>query len=212
MDGACTRCETAGMAASRVLLIGGPSHAGKTTLAEGVAARLGWAHVSTDWMARHPGRPWTVEERPVPEQVAHHYKSLSVDELVADVMRHYNGMWPDIEGLARTHVIDESADRLVLEGSAVLPERVAAAGLEQVAACWLTADAGLLETRIHVSSDYARSSPAEQELIQKFVRRNDGLNALMMDAVKKHGLHSVDTGRASGVDALSAHLLDLVET
>jgi hypothetical protein len=162
-------------------------------------------------MARHPGRPWKLEDRPVPDHVADHYSSLSVEELITDVLRHYNGMWPDIEGLIRTHVKDESADCLVLEGSAVLPEPVANAGLEQVAACWLTAAAGLLEDRILASSDHARSSPGEQALIQKFVGRNNGLNGLMMDAVKKHGLAHIDTGLTAGVDALSARLQDLVD-
>ena len=45
------------MSLIRVLLIGGPSHTGKSTLAETLAAELGWNHVSTDSMARHPGRP-----------------------------------------------------------------------------------------------------------------------------------------------------------
>ena len=97
-------------------------------LAEALANHLGWSHVSTDWMARHPGRPWKTEWGPVPEHVKQHYSSLSVDDLVDDVMRHYDGMWPAIESLIRTHVTDRDADSLVLEGSAVLPERVAAAG------------------------------------------------------------------------------------
>lgn len=199
------------MTDTRVLLIGGPSHAGKSTLAEAVAERLGWAHVSTDWMARHPGRPWKTEGRPVPDHVADHYSTLSVDELVADVIRHYNGIWPDIEGLIWTHVTNESADCLVLEGSAVLPARFTCAELEQVVACWLTADGEALKARIHDSSDYAHATPGEQALIQKFVQRNNALNALMLDAVDQHGLNSIDSGAASGFEELSSRLLELVD-
>ena len=46
-----------------VVLIGGSSHAGKSTVSESLAATLGWEHLSTDRQAAHPGRPW----RPVPE-------------------------------------------------------------------------------------------------------------------------------------------------
>ncbi|MBT3943274.1 MAG: hypothetical protein HOC77_04035 [Chloroflexi bacterium] len=192
------------------MLIGGPSHAGKSTLAKAVAGYLGWALVSTDSMARHPGRPWKMEKRPVPDHVAEHYSTLSVEELVADVMRHYNGMWPDIEQLIQAHTLEETADCLVLEGSAILPERFAKAGLGYVAACWLTADAEILESRIHASSDYAGAASGEQALIQKFVQRNDGLNALMRDAVDFHGLDSVDTNRTTRMDELVESCLELI--
>ena len=43
---------------TRVILIGGSSHTGKSTAAREIAGRLGWSHLSTDSLARHPGRPW----------------------------------------------------------------------------------------------------------------------------------------------------------
>ncbi len=43
---------------TRVILIGGSSHAGKSTLGQAIAAKLGWSYRSTDKLARHPGRPW----------------------------------------------------------------------------------------------------------------------------------------------------------
>lgn len=39
----------------RVILIGGSSHSGKTTLAETLSAKLGASLVATDSLARHPG-------------------------------------------------------------------------------------------------------------------------------------------------------------
>jgi 2-phosphoglycerate kinase len=190
------------MSLIRVLLIGGPSHTGKSTLAETLAAELGWNHVSTDSMARHPGRPWRTDAGPVPDHVVHPYSSLSVDDLVEDVMRHYNSMWPDIESLVRTHVTDRDADSLVLEGSAVLPGRIATAGMEDVAACWLTADDEVLEGRIHASSDFDRVKPDGKALIQMFVQRNQSFAQLMTDAVTRHGLNSIDTGAAPSIDEL----------
>lgn len=41
---------------TRVILIGGSSHVGKSTLAQYQAAKLGWNYRSTDKLARHPGR------------------------------------------------------------------------------------------------------------------------------------------------------------
>ena len=78
---------------SRVLLIGGTSHTGKSTLAQAVATRLNWQHQSTDKLARHPGRPWSVGSEPISGEVAEHYLSLDVEELVADVLRHVEIDW-----------------------------------------------------------------------------------------------------------------------
>ena len=46
----------------RVILIGGSSHVGKSTLAQSLASKLGWRYISTDSLARHPGQ---VETFPV---------------------------------------------------------------------------------------------------------------------------------------------------
>jgi hypothetical protein len=53
-----TISKVAGMHGARVVLIGGTSNVGKSTLAQAVAERLGFEYLSTDGLARHPGRPW----------------------------------------------------------------------------------------------------------------------------------------------------------
>ncbi len=85
---------------NKYLLIGGTSHVGKSMLGSFLAAQLQWEYVSTDKLARHPGRPWRVGKTKVPAHVAKHYLSLSVDELVSDVLRHYElNVWPIVAGL-----------------------------------------------------------------------------------------------------------------
>ena len=106
----------------RVVLIGGTSHVGKSTLAESLAARLGWTRISTDSLARHPGRPWKPKGEEVPDHVAEHYLSLSVDELLEDVLRHYRAVvWPKVEAIVASRLNDSCETGLVLEGSALWP-------------------------------------------------------------------------------------------
>ena len=194
----------------RVILIGGSSNVGKSTLAESLASRLGWRHLSTDKLARHPGRPWQPEPKTVPPHVTEHYLSLSIEELIADVLRHYRGMWPDIEAMVTSHATDVSTDQLVLEGSALWPESVATLAVDRVAAIWLTAGNDLFQTRIYHASRFEEKDTRDRTMIQKFLERSLRYNEQMMDAVKRLGLVSVDIETTSSPEQLSDLCLDLL--
>lgn len=170
----------------RVLLIGGTSNVGKSTVAAVIAARLGFEHRSTDYLARHPGRPWRTAEREVPPHVAEHYSTLTVDELITSVLAHYQRLWPRIEDLIRTHA------GLVLEGSALWPARVATLTVPDVAAVWLTAGDAVARTRIHTAGDYANATTGERALIDKFLARTERFQQLMLADVERLGLAHLD--------------------
>ena len=195
---------------TRVILIGGLSHVGKSTLAQAMAYELGWRHVSTDSLARHPGRPWKTASRPVPQDVADHYLSLSVEQLISHVLRHYESMWPGIEKLVRVHATDPTADLLIIEGSAIWPERVAAMDVDNAAAFWLTANGDLLKTRIHAASRFTEATLMEKALIEKFLNRNYRYTQLMMAAVNSLGLTGIDVSFAPSFDQLLAQCLQFV--
>ena len=64
--------------------------------------------------------------------VAEHYLSLSVDELMEDVLRHYRAnVWPQVEEIVASHSDEASTTGLVLEGSALWPEFATKSGLRQ---------------------------------------------------------------------------------
>ncbi|MFH9266170.1 hypothetical protein ACH4KN_18205 [Streptomyces sp. NPDC017546] len=131
----------------RVVLIGGTSNTGKSTVAEAVAERLGFEHRSTDGLARHPGRPWRTPEHEVPPHVAEHYGTLTTDELLASVLDHYERLRPRIEKLI-TDRAGAGAPGLVLEGSALWPTWVARLTGPRTAAVWLTAVDALGPARV----------------------------------------------------------------
>lgn len=188
----------------RVFLIGGSSHSGKSTLAESLASQLGWKYQSTDKLARHPGRPWQEKPKKVPEHVAEHYLFLSVEELIADVHRHYrDNVWPLIQELVDFHATGESSDKLIMEGSALLPALIAKKGFENTAAIWLTASNDLFERRMYAESKYQSKSPGEKELIDKFLARTQLYNERMMADVKRLDLVSIDVEKASSINDLA---------
>ena len=194
----------------RVILIGGSSHVGKSALADSLAAKLRWTQISTDKLARHPGRPWKPEPQPVPDHVAEHYLSLSVRELIEDVLHHYRvNVWPQVETIVTATATDTSKERIIVEGSALWPEFVATLDVANLVAIWLTASDAVFEQRIRAASEYRTKSQRERMMVDKFLARSLLYNAQMMDAIRQHGLVSMDVNAAS-VDELTEKCLSLL--
>ena len=177
----------------KVILIGGSSHVGKSTLSKSLVATLGWRHVSTDSLARHPGRPWKPATEKVPDHVEKHYLCLSVNELIDDVLRHYRtNVWPKVEAIVASHSNDISTAGIVLEGSALWPEFVTSLNFHRCAAVWLTASEKVFRQRIHNESLYCSKSPRERMMIDKFLERTLAYNARMVEAASQHDFILVD--------------------
>ncbi|MFC8225375.1 hypothetical protein [Streptomyces sp. NPDC057287] len=200
------------MHGARVVLIGGTSNVGKSTVAQGVADRLGFECLSTDGLARHPGRPWRTPDREVPAHVAEHYASLTVDKLVTSVLDHYQRLWPRVEQLIAAHAeggVGRSG--LVLEGSALWPVSVAELTVPHTAAVWLVANDDLLRARIHTAGLYEASTDQERHLTDKFLARSERYQALMLDALAGLDLDRVDVGAGLPVAELVDTVLATVE-
>ena len=158
------------MSDTRVILIGGTSHVGKSTLAATLAEELGWQLLSTDQLARHPGRPWG---RELPGDVKAYFLSGSAEDLLGSVVAHYrNNVWPIVEAIIRSRVANNYDMPLVFEGSAILPESACALNMPGVQAVWLTAGHETISRRIVSNSDWQSASTEHQELINRFLGRS----------------------------------------
>ncbi|MGW6267646.1 hypothetical protein [Streptomyces sp. NPDC055060] len=195
----------------RVVLIGGTSHVGKSTVGRLVADRTGFAYRSTDQLARHPGRPWSTPERDLPAHVAEHYGSLTVDELITSVLDHYERLWPRIEELITDYAAGRDGDAgLVLGGSALWPVRVAGLAAPRTAAVWLTAEDTVLRARMDASSHPEEATTEERHLVEKFLARTVRYQALMQAVLDGRGLEHIDTGAGRSPDELADAVLTAV--
>ena len=195
---------------TRVILIGGSFHVGKSALSESIAANLGWNRISTDTLARHPGRPWRPEPEKVPDHVAEHYLSLSVDELIKDVLHHYRvNVWPKVEEIVASHINDPSRGGLIIEGSALWPELVATLTFDNIATLWLTASEAVFQQRIRDESLYHSKSLQERRMIDKFLERTLAYNTQMIKTANQHGFILIDV-QQSNVEELTKRCLSIL--
>lgn len=189
------------MTTPRVILIGGTSNTGKSTVARLVAAETGSDVQSTDSLARHPGRPWRTPEYELPPHVVEHYSTLSRAALLTDVLAHYERLWPRIDALIADRVSDSRQPALVLEGSALWPSRVITVLSDQVVAVWLSADHHVLQQRMHDASGYDGLPPTDKNLVDQFLGRSADYQEEMLRLVGELELTSID---ASKMDAAAA--------
>ncbi|MFJ8859659.1 hypothetical protein ACIRD8_14620 [Streptomyces sp. NPDC102451] len=197
----------------QVVLIGGTSNVGKSAVARAVADRLGFECLSTDHLARHPGRPWRTPDREVPPHVAEHYGGLTVDELIRSVLDHYDRLWPRIEELITARAVEDgTGPGLVLEGSALRPAPVAKLEVRRTAAVWLTADDAVLRARVRTAGRYEAATTAEQHLMDQFLARTGRFQELMLDAVDGLGLDRLDAGAGHTVAELADLVLAAIDT
>ena len=179
---------------TRIILIGGSSHAGKSTLAQNLAAKLNWNYLSTDKLARHPGKPWIQPNKKfIPKHVIEHYKNLSPEELFVDVISHYEiNVLPQVENILR------SEEYIILEGSALYPSLVKNLVYEKgVKAIWLTGGNRLFRNRIYKQSNFDNVGEDEKYLIEKFLHRTLLYNQRMIEKVENLGFMSINVESAS---------------
>lgn len=168
-----------------------------------LAAELGWNYLSTDQLARHPGRPWRDDGSALPADVVNHYSQLSTAQLVRSVLAHYQqNVWPIIAAIVRSHLNNPYDPSLVFEGSAILPEAVAAAAFDRVGFVCLRASEAFIRKRIYESSDLENKPSDDQSLIQAFVSRTLALSKVTDQAVRDAGLPLIDVEKPQAYQKL----------
>lgn len=184
-----------------IILIGGTSHTGKSTLAEFLAAKFQLINISTDKLARHPGRPWKERPEEIPLHVQQHYFNLAQGELLVDVVKHYEKIWPLV-----LSVIESHTNYLVMEGSALLPRLVHSINSKEITAVWLTASDQFLKDRIYKSSNYFNKSNKEKYLIDQFAARAIAFDHLILEEVKALNLLFLNVEKFENVTDLAKSL------
>ena len=192
----------------KMILIGGSSNVGKSRVAGALAGKLGWRCISTDSLARHPGRPWRQSNKKVPNHVAEHYLSLKANELLESVILHHRKMSPLVAELVRATVHDVGMEKLVLEGSALWPFITSGHRMKEVGAVWLTASPDTLRARIYEGSGFLNANEQNRGMISRFLERTLLFDRKTAELVSEHGCKVLDVDEYKTTEDLIGGIMD----
>ncbi len=191
------------MGIARVILIGGASLAGKTTLSLALSARLKYACFSTDDIGTALHAITTPESHPNVHArrgsgSAQYYLETPLERLMDDDQQELAAIWPAAASIIRQHATWRCP--AVIEGIALLPDRVAAARFSNVTPLWLEIDESLLRERLRCDVDFLRWSKGDAKLLDRFVRRSARYNQIWTDVARRAGFRmmQVRDGVSSG--------------
>jgi 2-phosphoglycerate kinase len=197
----------------RVLIIGGPPMAGKTTLGRRLAARLGWCLISGDDLS--------LAARGVTHPAAHpalhamkgidyreYYARHSIEELIQHMRKDHEALWEGMRKVIFAHSI--WADPAVVEGWQFYPGQIVAMKLANVRSIWLNPDSETLQSRIRHNVDFYRGAADEETMISHYVRRNLWQNAEIARAAHELKLPIVPVTSQVSMDGIKALVLRLL--
>lgn len=183
------------------ILIAGTSHVGKSTLAGLLSTMLGWQAISTDSLARHPGRPWPG----IPAPVEEYYTALSAETIHWFLKVHHQNIWPLIRPM-----IDSSShtgNPAIFEGAALRPEFISPLLGSTVAGLLLHAGNDFLLERMRSHARYEDATAGQRRIMDAFIERSLRENTEMLASAREHHLPIVDV---TSPEALKTLVADLV--
>lgn len=179
----------------RVLLVGGAPGVGKTTLARGIASRLGFASTSGDDLVVVARSMTTSHSHPDVHRVGAgghttYFTDGPPERLIEDAVALQDAMWPVFERVVRRHVEDRAP--LVVDWWLLAPSLVGALDEPRIASIWLHADPGLLDRRERALTWFRRGSSDEERMHANFMHRSLWRNRMVATEARSLGLPIVD--------------------
>lgn len=188
----------------KVILIGGPPGAGKTTLGTALAARLGITsltidHLQTAAMAittpeTHPGLH-VMSKTPSLE----YFTNSSVEQLKADATLQHEAVWPMVRQVVRKHIRANAP--IVIDGWHMRPEWVAQLKLSNVWSGWIVVSPAVLEEREKKLAWYQNSTNPER-MLANFLARSLWYNSLIEEQARQYQMTILPQPGGNSVEQL----------
>ncbi|MCB8928227.1 MAG: zeta toxin family protein [Ardenticatenaceae bacterium] len=175
------------MTHNKVILIGGAPGAGKTTLGQALAVKLGVTSLTIDDLVTAVIAVTTRESHPGIHALrkgphTDYFTNSSVNELIADATLRHEGSWPMVRQLIQKYTKQKRG--IVIDGWHMRPEWVADLQLENVWAGWLVIDPDVLEARERKNEAWLEGSADPERMFTNFMGRSLWYNSLIEEQAK----------------------------
>lgn len=201
------------MSQPSVIFIGGTPFSGKSTVARMITSRLGYGCLSTDDIGKALGVITTSQTHPALHPMRdldyrEYYIASAAENLILDAKDQHEAMWPAIETIAKSHA--DWAEPTVIEGWALLPEKIAELCLNEVESIWLIPDEDLLRSRVRANTDFYRGASNENLMIEKYLSRSLWHNNLIRTQCEQLNLKIVNVNSKTTRDELCDACMELI--
>jgi adenylate kinase family enzyme len=195
----------------RVLLIGGAPLSGKTTVAQTIGRLLGLPVVSTDLLgeaARAVTDPSNRADLHACGAGDHrqYYTNHSPVQLLEHALRAHNALWPAIEAVIGRRLDWEGS--AIIEGWALLPERVAKVQSPCLRCVWVTVPGAVLVARLMAQSGFAREACDPDLVCDRFIARSLLMNKWLHEQLNTWQLPLVELTGSESPEEVSCLCLD----
>lgn len=193
-----------GVTAPKVILIGGPPGAGKTTLGLALALRLRRSSVTVDTLTLAARAVTTPSSHPALHAMGPHTEYFTAgppEKLIADAKGQSEALRIAVDRVVRAH--STFREPVVFDGWQLRPAWFAGLGLSNVATFWIHIDPAALEARERANTAFLEGSTDPERMFQNFMARSLWHNDLIRAEAEKHGLPVIHQDGTLSVDAMT---------
>jgi len=196
-----------------VLIIGGAPLVGTAEVARKIAARWEYGCLSTDDLIQAVRAVTTAQSHPqfhLLQQKDHrqYFITHTVNRLATDLQYQNESVWPAVKKVLEHHI--EEGTGIVIEGWALLPDRIAKLKSPRISSLWLVADESFFQRQVQQEHDFFETGPMEDVFARKFAARSTTINENIRKAADVYNLPIVEIIQDNTIENITDRCLGRV--